>query len=69
MSSGTPKPMALPFKYEERRKSITLLGAGRFARLRAPRFGEAGFAWPVIVAVLGCAAVVGAQFSSGVNLV
>jgi Ca-activated chloride channel family protein len=25
MSSGTPKPMALPFRYEERRNSITLL--------------------------------------------
>src|SRR5436190_1147233 len=25
MSSGTPKPMALPFKYEERRNSIILL--------------------------------------------
>src|SRR6266540_3932529 len=25
MSSGTPKPMALPFRYEERRNSIILL--------------------------------------------
>lgn len=61
MSSGTPKPMALPFRYEGRRNSITLL--------RAARFGVAGVAWPFIVGLLGGAALVGGQFSSGVNLV
>jgi Ca-activated chloride channel homolog len=52
--------MALPFEYEERRDSITLL--------RASRFGGAS-RWMLVAALLGWTSVLLAQFTSGVNLV
>lgn len=72
MSSGTPNPMALPFEYEERPDSITLLRASRFGEAgspRAPRYGEASCVWGLIAVLLGCPGVLLAQFSSGVSLV
>src|SRR6188472_2226878 len=67
MSSGRPRRpiMALPFRYEGRRDSTTLLRAS--AGLRASRFGEPG-AWALWALLLGCGPL-SAQFSSGVNLV
>src|SRR5258708_26681199 len=59
MSSGIPRRpiMAVPFGYEERGNSITLL-----------RFGGGGLLGALLAAALA-STLVSAQFSSGVNLV
>jgi Ca-activated chloride channel homolog len=59
MSSGSPRRpiMMLPFRYEDRRDSTTLL--------RASRFGGASLLMAALLAV----PLLSAQFTSGVNLV